>query len=104
MIKIEQLKNGAKATIVRNGVAQPVYLGMTVTRAELDTLETTGTVVYSIDESEIVEFGANTERAAVSSEPPKSPEPSTAPLEAAVTAPAPVKPVIVKPAPRSPKK
>ncbi len=104
MIKIEQLKNGAKATIVRNGVAQPVYLGMTVTRAELDTLETTGTVVYSIDESEIVEFGANTERTAASSELPKSPEPSTAPLEAAVTAPAPVKPVIVKPAPRSPKK
>lgn len=105
MIKIEQLKNGAKATIIRNEVRQPVYPNMTVTAAELETIETTGTVVYSIDELEVLEIGANTERGEpLVVETPKSLEQSTTPVEATIEVAQTVKPAIVKPAPRSAKK
>lgn len=58
MIKIEQLKSGCTATIQRNGVRQPVYVGMVVTKAELDSLEIAqGTLVYTIDEEQVVELG-----------------------------------------------
>ena len=51
MIKIEQLKNGAKATYVRDGNRRQVYLHHLITHDELATLEVTeGTVVYSVDE------------------------------------------------------
>jgi hypothetical protein len=105
MIKIEQLKNGAKATIIRNEVRQPVYTGMTVTAKELGTIETTGTIVYSIDEVEVLEIDANTERGELTAEePPKSIESSSETLEASGEATEAVKPTIVKPAPRSAKK
>jgi hypothetical protein len=108
MIKIEQLKNGAKATIVRNGFKQPVYLAMNITEAELLTLEITGgSLVYTVDETEIVEVMggdavvaptksvediANTEQSAATVETPV--EEIKTPV---------VKPAIVKPAPRAKK-
>ena len=59
MIKIEQLKDGAKATYVRDGNRRQVYLHHLITHDELATLEVTeGTVVYSVDESEIKEQSA----------------------------------------------
>ena len=59
MIKIEQLKDGAKATYVRDGSRRQVYLHHLITHDELATLEVTeGTVVYSVDESEIKEQSA----------------------------------------------
>lgn len=105
MIKIEQLKNGAKATIIRNGVKQPVYLAMNITAAELATLEVVGgSMVYTVDEAEILEVqGGETPEASKSLEPVTSPEPSESAVETASEtaeiAPV-VKPAIVKPAPR----
>jgi hypothetical protein len=105
MIKIEQLKNGAKATIVRNGFKQPVYLAMNITEAELPTLEVIGgSLVYTVDESEIVEVAGGT--AAVA--PTKSPEAVISTEQGASVVETPVaevkapvvKPVIVKPTPR----
>jgi hypothetical protein len=59
MIKIEELKNGAKATYTRDGVKKPIFLHQLITRQDLETLEVTqGTVVYSVDELEIKEQSA----------------------------------------------
>lgn len=59
MVKIEQLKNGAKATVMRNGRQVPIFLHQLITRQELETMEVSvGTVVYSIDELEILEKSA----------------------------------------------
>lgn len=59
MIKIEKLKDGAKATYTRDGVKKPVFLHQLITRQDLETLEVTqGTVVYSVDELEIKEQSA----------------------------------------------
>jgi hypothetical protein len=108
MIKIEQLKNGAKATIVRNGFKQPVYLAMNINEAELLTLEVTGgSLVYTVDEVEIVEVvgGVAVVAPTKSVEVTNSTEPSTATVEtpvAEIKAPV-VKPAIVKPAPRAKK-
>lgn len=53
MIKIERI-TATKPTIVRNGVRQPVTLQMTVTQAELDSLEAeNGEIVYTVDELEV---------------------------------------------------
>jgi hypothetical protein len=105
MIKIEQLKNGAKATIIRNAVTQPVYVGMTLTDIELASLEIgSGTVVYTVDEIEVVEVSAGNQAPAAPIDT-KSSEPSAATVETPVEVEAPVvKPAIVKPAPRSAKK
>lgn len=89
MIKFERLSKDAKATIVRNGVKQPVYLGMTVSQAELDSLVVSaGEVLYTVNEEKIV-----TVQAPVAA--PPAPEPA---------APVAAKPAIVKPAPRTAKK
>lgn len=114
MIKIEQLKGGCTATIERNGVRQPVYVRMVVTKAELNSLEITGgTLVYTIDEEQIVEVDGtvpNNVQVAVTdqviaTEIPSVEVESTATVEPAATeveAPkAVVKPAIVKPAPRA---
>lgn len=105
MIKIEQLKNGAKATIVRNDVTQPVYIGMTLTEDELASLTIAlGTVVYTVDEAEVVEVSAGG-KAPEAPADTKSQDSSTTAVEATVeTEAAVVKPAIVKPAPRSAKK
>lgn len=59
MVKIEQLKNGAKATVMRDGRQVPIFLHQLITRQELETMEVSvGTVVYSIDELEILEKSA----------------------------------------------
>jgi hypothetical protein len=104
MIKFERLSNGAKATIIRNEVTQPVYIGMAVSREELATLNViSGTVLYTIDEKEIVEVSAKDAPAPapkpVQVEKPEVVE-ATTPVEPVVA----VKPAIVKPAPRTAKK
>lgn len=59
MIKIEQLKDGAKATYTRDGVKKPIFLHQLITHQDLATMEVTqGTVVYSVDELEIKEQSA----------------------------------------------
>lgn len=59
MIKIEQLKNDAKATYTRDGVKKPIFLHQLITHQDLATMEVTqGTVVYSVDEMEIKEQSA----------------------------------------------
>lgn len=56
MIKIERI-NADKPTLLRNGVRQPVTVNMTVTQAELESIEATdGTIVYSVDETEVKEI------------------------------------------------
>jgi hypothetical protein len=53
MIKIER-STATNPTIVRNGVRQPVTLQMTVTQAELDSLEAeSGEILYTVDETEV---------------------------------------------------
>lgn len=75
MVKIEHLKNGAKATFMRNDKKIPVFLHMLISRQELETLEVeTGTVVYSVDELEILEKSA------------PAPAPAPAPAERKLTA------------------
>ena len=53
MVKIEQL-NAAKVVFIRNGNEQPAFLHAMLTDQEFETLKVlTGSVVVSIDESEI---------------------------------------------------
>lgn len=55
MVKVEALLNGCKATIIRHGNSMPVYLGMLMTREELETLKVlSGSITYSVDEIEVI--------------------------------------------------
>jgi len=55
MIKIEALLNGGKATIIRHGNTMPVYLGMLMTKEELDTLKLlSGSITYSVEELDVI--------------------------------------------------
>lgn len=55
MIKIEALLNNCKATIIRHGKPMPVYLGMLMTREELETLKILqGTITYSVEETDVI--------------------------------------------------
>lgn len=112
MIKIEQLKSGCTATIERNGVRQPVYIGMVVTKAEVDSLEIAqGTLVYTIDEEQVIELGqkafaeVTVNDMVVATEIPSTEIQDTISMELTSQedeAPKPVtKPTIVKPAPRA---
>lgn len=79
MIKIEKLLDGAKATFLREGKTQPVFLFQLLTHGELETLEVqTGTVVYSVDELEICEKTASQT---------KSPESAPTPVQQDIPAP-----------------
>ena len=114
MVKIEQLKD-AKAVFTRNGAEQPVFLNAILTKTEFDTIRVLqGTVVASIDESEVVTITVKETPKSLSieitdvvvespQETLKSAEPSgesvvTASEEVKITET--VKPVIVKPAAR----
>lgn len=84
MVKIEKLSPDASVWFVRDGVRQRARLHQLLSRAELATLEVeVGTVVYSIDEQEVVTQSATTT---------KSPEPAAA--TAPMAAPAPVEPPV----------
>ena len=102
MIKIERLNDGAKATIIRNGVKQPVYLAMNITAAELETLELIGgSLLYTVDETEIVELqGGEAPVPIKSPKPTAQSEPAVEIASEAPTVPEVAKPAIVKPAPR----
>lgn len=79
MIKIEAIK-AVKATIVRDGVRQPLILHSRIFPNELATIEAeSGTIVYSVDEMEVKELTFHA-------------KPATAPAAK------PAKPAIVKPA------
>lgn len=69
MIKIERI-NADKPTVLRNGVRQPVTLGMPVTAAELESIEAeTGAITYSVDESEVKELVFQPKPAVVAPKP-----------------------------------
>ena len=54
MVKIEQIKD-AKVFVTKDGVRRQVFLHQLITRQEAETLEVEGgTVVYSVDEQELV--------------------------------------------------
>lgn len=89
MVKIEKLSPGARAEFTRNGKPQPALPGTTLSNEELNTLVVAGgTVLYSIDEQELVEVSAQ--------EPAKSTPQVPAP--AAVPAPTIIQPVVPAPA------
>lgn len=59
MVKIEKLSDGAVVTAVRDGKTVKLFKGQLITKAEADTMIVEkGTVVYTIDEQEIVEKSA----------------------------------------------
>ena len=83
MIKIEEIK-AVKATVVRDGVRQPLILHSHISEAELDSIEAEeGTVVYSVDEREVKMLTFQAKPAPV------------APVAK------PAKPAVVKPAPKA---
>ena len=110
MIKIEKLIDSAKAVFTRNGTETPVFAGQLLGHNEIGTLKVlSGSVLYSVDETELVTVKAG-EQAASVEETTKSTEstPTVEPTvevaektEEVVTTP--VAPVIVKPAPRAKK-
>ena len=54
MVKIEQIKD-AKVFVTRDDVRRQVFLHQLITRQEAETLEVEGgSVVYSVDEQELV--------------------------------------------------
>ena len=56
MVKIERVLDGAIATVTRNGQEVRLFQGQLINHAELATLKVTGgKLVYSIDETEVVE-------------------------------------------------
>lgn len=109
MVKIENISEGALVTAVLGGERKSVFAKQLITYAESRTLEVVGgTVVYSIDEIEVVELsdsstksGTDTGTAAPDATPTPAPEPAPAPAQpvasAAKTEAAPKK-VIIQPA------
>lgn len=61
MIKIEQLLDGAVATYTTaDGAESTVFAGQLISEADLATLKvTSGKLVYSVNESELVEVAAS---------------------------------------------
>lgn len=56
MIKIEKI-SATKATVIRDGVRQPLILHSHITAEELASVEAeTGSIVYSVDEAEVKEL------------------------------------------------
>lgn len=111
MIKIEKLRDGAKATIMRNGVKQAIYETMRLSYSEFETIEvTTGSVIYSVDEQVVKEVSANTPVVPLK-ESPKSAQQNkiavdtaTKDTETVAQEKVTVKPVIIKPVSKTTKK
>lgn len=99
MVKIESISEGASVTAVLGGERKSVFAKQLITYAESRTLEVVGgTVVYSIDEIEVVELsdsntksGTDTGTAAPAATPTPAAEPVPAPVPE--PAPAPAQPV-----------
>ena len=116
MVKIEQLK-AAKAVFTRNNSEQPVTLNTTITDEEFKTLRVLeGTVVVSINESEVLSIVATPkttnvvvqdtvavvlEEPKVDLEPKSQSEPAVETTVKEISITETVKPVIVKPVPRT---
>lgn len=93
MVKIEKLSPDARVWFQRDGTRQRAWLHQLLSRTELATMEIeSGTVVYSIDEQEVV-----TRSATIT----KSPEPAAAPQP--VAAPAPAEPPVAEATETKPK-
>lgn len=93
MVKIEKLSPDARVWFQRDGTRQQAWLHQLLSRTELATMEIeSGTVVYSIDEQEVVTRSATTT---------KSPEPLPAPQP--VAAPAPAEPPVAEATETKPK-
>jgi len=79
MIKIERIDSTARPTYVRNGLRQSLFAFQTVSEEEFTSIELTeGSILYSVNESEVNTIQANTSAAAVSTNPT---EVSTNPTE-----------------------
>ena len=79
MIKIERIDSTARPTYVRNGLRQPLFAFQMVSEEEFNSIELTeGSILYSVNESEVNTIQANTSAAAVSTNPT---EVSTNPTE-----------------------
>lgn len=56
MVKIEKILDGAVATIIRDDKAIQLFQGQLITYYDLPSLQVVGgKVIYSIDESEVIE-------------------------------------------------
>lgn len=78
MIKIERIDSTARPTYVRNGLRQPLFAFQLVNEEEFTSIELTeGSILYSVNESEVNTIQANTS-AVVSTNPT---EVSTNPTE-----------------------
>lgn len=61
MIKVEYFKDGAKATILREGERTPLFIGQLLHGHDLETLQVEGGIFgYSVDELDIVEVNGKT--------------------------------------------
>ena len=99
MVKIEQLSPGTVVWFVRDGKRQRAFLHQLLTRDELTTLEVVGgTVVYSIDEQEVVSRSADTTKSAEAVSEPTTATTAPTPAEPPVVAATETKPKIVFPA------
>lgn len=97
MVKIEKLSSDAAVWFLRDGVRQRAYLHQLISRAELDTLEVdAGTVVYTIDEQEVVTRSATATKS-VTEPQPAATTPASTPAEPPVAAATETKPKIVFP-------
>lgn len=97
MVKIEKLSPDAQVWFQRDGTRQRAYLHQLLSRAELATLEIeSGTVMYSIDEQEVVTRSAATTKSpepAATTQPVATPAPAQPPVAVAAE----TKPKIVFP-------
>lgn len=81
MVKIEKLSHDAQVWFQRDGVRQRAWLHQLISYAELTTLVVeSGTVVYSIDEQEVITRSADTTKSPAAA--PATPEPVAAPAPA----------------------
>jgi len=99
MVKIEKLSPDASIWFVRSGVRQRAFLHQLISKSELDTLEVeSGTVVYSIDEQEVVSRSATATKSPETVSDPTTATTTPTPAEPPVVATTENKPKIVFPA------
>lgn len=70
MIKIERIDSTTRPTYVRNGLRQPMFASQMVSEEEFISIELTeGSILYSVNESEVSTLQANISAAVVSTNP-----------------------------------
>jgi hypothetical protein len=102
MIKIERLKDGAKVFVVTEGTRRQVYLNQLITYAEFETIEVeSGTLVYSIDETEVKEIQGQGKQLALNLTETVQDTVATTDVAEPITVTS--QPVVIKPTPRTKK-